>query len=54
MTVKHLGWELETKVLQITRALGWVPEAEREVVVKQLNPIGLRRAVADQLDIDLE
>jgi hypothetical protein len=52
--VKHLGFELETKVIQITRALGWVPSAERAIVVQQLSPIGLRRAVAEQLDIKLD
>jgi len=52
--VKHLGFELELKGLQITRALAWVPEAERRVIVEQLKPIGLQRAVADQLDIDLD
>lgn len=51
--VKHLGFELELKVIQIVRGLAWVPEEERDVIVKQLTPIGLRRAVAEQLNIDL-
>lgn len=51
--VKHLGFDLELKVLKITKALAWVPQEERLVVIEQLTPVGLKRAVADQFDIDL-
>lgn len=51
--VKHLGFELELKVMKITQALGWVPEQERLAVIEQLAPLGLKKAVADQFDIDL-
>lgn len=51
--VKHLGFELELKVLTITKALAWVPEGDRLAVIEQLSPVGLKRAVADQFGIDI-
>ena len=50
--VKHLGFELELKVLQIVRALAWVPRSELKYVIDQLTPVGLRRAVAEQLGVE--
>lgn len=51
--VKHLGFDLELKVLKIVQALIWVSASERLCVIEQLQPAGLRRAVADQFGIDL-
>lgn len=52
MHVKHLGFELELKVIKITHALAWVPDEERKVVVDSLAPAGLRRAVAEQVGVE--
>ena len=51
--VKHLGFELELKVVKIVKALMWAPEEDRKIVIENLSPIGLKRAVADQFGIDL-
>lgn len=50
--VKHLGFDLELKVVQIVRALALASDGDRVAVVSSLKPIGLRRAVAEQLGLD--
>lgn len=50
--VKHLGFELELKVVHIVAALAWVPGDQRQAVIDALTPAGLRRAVADVFGIE--
>jgi hypothetical protein len=47
--VKHLGWDAELKVVQISRALYFSTPDDRAVVLAHLKPVAMSRAVEDVL-----
>lgn len=51
--VKHLGFNLELKVMKIIAILAEMHPDDRLLIINQLAPIGLKRAVGDHYGIDL-